>query len=246
MSLAPDELVPLIIALAGAGSFLRRDEQGAQLLRTALAGRAIEETLALHNALPYSADTPPVVRTGLAAIAQRPYPEVAALVRKQLMDNPQMLTHGPLMEAIVRNWPPAEVVDLVREVVDIEEGYVVAHVFFALRRPPVGATELLVRLWAEMPAHPMFGQMLPTLYPGDATWEDLTRIIASLHADRPSPLDRAARELAAEIMPLIIRRTSLDTLTSVGDRLARRGLSPTRIFEPYTDLLVPDFALEDD
>ncbi|MEV7982331.1 hypothetical protein [Streptomyces sp. NPDC086519] len=242
LSLGPEKLLPLINALIRSGPLLNRAEQGAQLLRVALAGRTAEDTLELQYRLDHRAETPPVVRDAIAAIAQRPYAEVVALVRRQLTDNPRLLTHGLLMETIVRKWPPAEVIDLVRKTMDIEGAYVVGHVFFALPTPPADQTELLVRLWATAPSHPWISDSLSRLYPAGASSDDLAQIIKDLHADWPAPLDRAARELADQIMPLIIARTPLQDLSAISDSLTLAGLSPESVFEPYRRLLVPDFV----
>lgn len=43
------------------------------------------------------------------------------------------------------------------------------------------------------------------------------------------------------VMPLIIRRESLAALDLIAGGLADRRFSPARIFEPYRDLLTPDF-----
>ncbi|MEU9412128.1 hypothetical protein AB0E08_41440 [Streptomyces sp. NPDC048281] len=242
LALGPEELLPLIDALIGSGPLLNRAEQGAQLLRVALAGRTAEDALNLQYRLDRGAGTSPVVRDAIAAIAQRPYAEMVALVRRQLTDNPRLLTHGLLIETIVRKWPPAEVIDLVRETMGIEDAYVVGHVFFALPTPPADQTELLIRLWDTMPAHWWFDEALSSLYPAGAGSDDLARIIQDLHADWPAPLDRAARELAAQIMPLIIVRTPLGTLSAISDLLIQAGLSPESVFEPYRRLFLPDFA----
>ncbi|WP_369213163.1 hypothetical protein [Streptomyces flavofungini] len=241
LSAPTGELVPLILALLDAGTFLNRAEQGAQLLRSALAGRTVSDVLDLHNRLAHHDDCPPVVREGLAAIAQRSYADVVALVRRQLQDNPRPLTHGVLVESIVRNWPPDEVVALVREVVDIEDGYIVGQIFFALPIPPADEIALLVRLWAALPAHGWFAEMLPTRYPAGRGIDDLTTVIAELHAPWPPPLRGAAGELAAQIMPLIVGRTPLEHLGYIGEDLARRGLSREQILTPYTEPLVPAF-----
>ncbi|MFJ8495881.1 hypothetical protein ACIRBZ_47305 [Streptomyces sp. NPDC094038] len=169
---------------------------------------------------------------------------LAALVRRQLADTPRLLTHGLLVETIVRKWPPAEVIDLVRETMHIEDAYGVGRVFFALPTPSADQTELLIRLWDTMPAHWWFDEALPRPCPAGAGSDDLARIITDLHADWPAPLDRAARELAAPIMPLIIVRTPLGALSTISDLLIRAGLSPESVFEPYRRLFLPDFAQE--
>ncbi|MFE6195022.1 hypothetical protein [Streptomyces sp. NPDC057838] len=241
LSLAPQELASVIFGLIRAGRFMRREEQGAQLLRAALAGRPTWDVLALHNLLAHwDSDTPQLVRRALSAIAQRPRADVLALLREQLMDNPRVLTHSALMEAIVREWPPDEVVSLVEELIDIADGYIGWWVFWALPTPPANQTELLVRLWTVLP-HMYFGEALPVLY-ANVNSSTLTTLLTDLHAQWPPPLDKAARELAAEIMPLIIRRTTVETLDLVSVKLSRLGLSPVQIFEPYRDLLVPTFA----
>ncbi|MFD9823193.1 coiled-coil domain-containing protein [Streptomyces violascens] len=241
LSLAPKELTSMILALTRAGRFMQREEQGAQLLRAALAGRKTSDVLAVHNLLANrDSDTPRLVRRALSAIAQRPYADVLALLRDQLMDNPRVLTHSALMEAIVREWPPEEVVSLVEQLMDIEDGDIGWWVFWALPTPPANQTELLVRLWNVLP-HKYFSEALPVLYKeGDSS--TLTTVLAALHAELPPPLDSAARGLAAEVMPLIIRRTTVETLDLVSEGLSRLGLSPVQIFEPYRDLLVPTFA----
>lgn len=241
LSLAPRELAPLVLALIEAGRFLRREEQGAQLLRAALAGRTTSDVVVIHNLLAHGgSDTPHLVRRGLSAIAQRPFADVVALLREQLVDNPRVLTHSALMEAIVREWPPDEVVALVEELRDIDDCYIGWQIFWALPTPAVEETELLVRLWIVLPSM-QFIEMLPGLY-RESDSSGLVKVLVALHADWPPPLDDAARELTAEIMPLLIRTTSLETLNLVSQGLARRGFSPQRIFEPYRDLLVPNFA----
>lgn len=63
-----------------------------------------------------------------------------------------------------------------------------------------------------------------------------------LHADWPPPLDNAARRLRILIMPRLIRRLPVQDLTGISDRLTDSGFSPSQIFQPYRDLLIPEFA----
>ncbi|WP_123966777.1 hypothetical protein [Streptomyces sp. TLI_185] len=243
LALPLEELTALILALLEADSLLRRNEQGAQLLRAALAQRPVDDVLALHDALSRMDDPPQVVRDALAAIAQRPYADVVALARKHIEGPTVRRDRSALLTAVVRKWPPERVVDLVMELVDIDDGAIVWQVFFALPTSPARQTELLVRLWAALPSHEYFHEMLPVTYPRDGGVRPLAATIAALHVEWPPLLDRAADELRREVMPLIIRQTPVGDLDHLSKRLSERGLSPERIFAPYADLLVPDFVV---
>ena len=130
-----------------------------------------------------------------------------------------------VIQAVAREWPT-------------EENGLGWLLLGALPQPPFAQTELLLHLWTKLPST-YFGEMLPGRYQGNG--KDLTDAIAALHRAWPPPLDHAARELAAMVMPLIIRRESLAALDLIAGGLADRRFSPARIFEPYRDLLTPDF-----
>lgn len=165
-----EELVPLVGALIKAGTFLNRAEQGAQILRVALAGRTDTDTVALHNEILAGDDIPPILRKGLASLAQRPYSDVVALLRKQLAGNSRPLRISPMMEAIVRTWPPGVVVDLAKDVGSIKYRDLVGPIFEALPVPPTGHTELLVRLWDAVEMNHYHDEHLLRLYPAGEAW----------------------------------------------------------------------------
>lgn len=238
LSLPPDELAPLVASLAKTAGPVRRAEQGAQMLLAAVLLRTPSDVYALTRLLITSGDDlPRVVRQGLAAFGRRPRADVVDYLRTP-EDRTGARTH--LLEAVILKWPVDEILALVDEF--IEEGDEDARfgwmLLDALPRPPFAQTELLLRLWPRLPRG-YFVEMLPILYPGGR--EPLANVIAALHEEWPPPLDGAARELAAEVMPLIIRRESLDALDWIAGRLANRQLSPESIFEPYRDLLAPSF-----
>ncbi|MFF7206263.1 hypothetical protein [Streptomyces sp. NPDC008141] len=237
-SLDARELGPVILAVLDAKDFQGRARQGAQMLHAALWDRPASDIVALNESMHLDDGIRfPAVRTAFTVLAKRrPYEDVLAMLKEMLGRGARDLHTGILFEACVQNRTPTEVADLVAELRAVDDviGFVV---FTALRVPPVGHTELLVRLRNVLdPGH--FGEMLPTLYREPTS--DLTGHIAELHQPWPDGLDAAARELRADVMPLIIRGASLDTLAVIETRLQRRGLSADEIFGPYAGLF-PQF-----
>ncbi|WP_030619578.1 hypothetical protein [Streptomyces fulvoviolaceus] len=242
LSLPPDELAPLVLALAKTPGPVPRAEQGAQMLLAAVLLRTPADVYALTRLLTASGDDlPRTVRWGVAAFARRPRADVVDYLRVQ-MPHDRMGSHTHVLGAVISEWPVDEVLALVDDLMVIEDGDENTQfgwmLLAAFPRPPFAQTELLLRLWTTLPRM-YLGEMLPSLYQGDSY--ELADVIVSLHKEWPPPLDGAARELAAEVMPLIIRRESLEGLDVIADRLAKRQLSPERIFEPYRGLLSPNF-----
>ncbi|MEW1926778.1 hypothetical protein [Streptomyces sp. NPDC088360] len=222
-SLDARELGPVILAVLNAKESEHRARQGAQMLHAALYDRPASDIVALNEFLHVEDGMRlPAVRTAFRVLAeQRPYADVLAMLKEILGHGARGLHTGILLEACVRYRTPAEVADLVCELKAVDDviGFVV---FTALRVPPLGHTELLVRLRSVLdPGH--FTEMLPTLYRESTS--DLADHIAELHQPWPDGLDVAAQELRDDIMPLIIRGASLDTLAVIETRLQRRGLS---------------------
>ncbi|MFC9294567.1 hypothetical protein ACFTWH_14170 [Streptomyces sp. NPDC057011] len=235
LSLEPEALAPLILALLDAGQpGMGRRQQGAQMLHEVLWTRPPSEVATLYQLMPYHRDeAPDVLRTAFRVAAQRPYADVVALVRELLETAPRHLYNSVLFEAIVRERPPAEVVDLVIALKGVADHGIDFTVFTGLPVPPIGHTELLVRLRAALGLGP-FVEMLPGLY--DDSTPDLADQIAELHGPWPDSLATAAENLRADVMPLIIRRTTLDILERITERLVGRGLSVAEVFGPYADL----------
>lgn len=241
LGLPPAELAHLVLALAKIPGSMRRSEQGAQMLLAAVLLRPPADVLALTDQLGMVGDElPRVVRHGVEAFVRRPQADVVAYLR----DGQGHRASPPyVLEAVVREWPA----DRVLALLDLDDGQgesVFAWLLLAaLPRPPFAQTELLLHLWTRLP-HGHFMEMMPVLYDGD--WKEMATVIARLHHDWPPPLDRAARELAAEVMPLVIRRESLARLDLIADALTGEGLSPEEIFAPYKHLLTPEFMTPPD
>ncbi|MGA5811071.1 hypothetical protein ACPC39_33810 [Streptomyces cellulosae] len=236
-SLDARELGPVILAMLDAKDSEYRARQGAQMLHAALWDRPPSDVVALNESLHVENGVRfPAVRTAFRVLAKRPYEDVLAMLKELLGNGARGLHTGILFEACVRYRTPVEVADLVAELRAVDDviGFMV---FAALPVPPVGYTELLVRLRNVLePSH--FGEMLPTLYREPTS--DLAGHIADLYRPWPEGLDAAARELRDDVMPLIIRGASLDTLSVIETQLQRRGLSAGDIFGPYADLF-PQF-----
>lgn len=242
-SLSPEELAPLVLALTKESGPMQRAEQGAQMLLAAVLLRTPSDVLSLAVQLAGVGDElPRMVQSGITAFVRRPRADVTDYLREQLGRGPRLSVHNNfVIRAVVREWPTEEILALVDELWDEgdQEGDFGWLFFVALPRPPFAQTELLLHLWTKVP-RVYFGEMLPSLYQGE--WKELTDAVAALYRAWPPPLDRAARELATEVMPLIIRRESLAGLDLIAGGLAAdHRLSPAQIFEPYRDLLTPDF-----
>lgn len=242
LALPPEELAWLVLALTMRRGPVWRTEQGAQMLLAAVLRRTPSDVLALTGQLAGLGDElPRMVRSGIAAFVRRPRADVTDYLREQLAQGAHLSVHNNLViQAVAREWPTEEILALVDELGDgnTEENGFGWLLLGALPQPPFAQTELLLHLWTKLPSM-YFGEMLPGRYQGNG--KDLTDAIAALHREWPPPLDHAARELAAIVMPLIIRRESLAALDLIAGGLADRRLSPARIFEPYRDLLTPDF-----
>ncbi|MFF4043886.1 hypothetical protein [Streptomyces sp. NPDC001816] len=237
-SLDPERLGRLVLDLLNAKDAENPAELaklGAQMLHEALWHRPPSDVVALYTSMPYMrGEAPEVVRRAFRVAAQRPYAEVVAVVRELMTEAPRHLYgDSVLFQAIVQDRPPAEVVTLVTELKGVSETGIDFAVFAGLPVPPVGHTELLVRLRAVLGPMP-FGEMLPGLYQ-ESDYE-LAAHIAELHGPWPDELSVAADALRAEVMPLIIRGTTLGWFESIVRRLERMGLSPEEIFAPYADL----------
>ncbi|WP_332880926.1 hypothetical protein [Streptomyces sp. NBC_00564] len=237
-SLDARALGPVILAVLDAKDSEYRARQGAQMLQAALWDRPASDIVALNESLHVEDGVRfPAVRTAFRVlVTRRPYDDILAMLKDMLRHGARDLHTGILFEACVQYRTPTEVADLVAELRAVDDviGFVV---FTALRVPPVGHTELLVRLRNVLdPGH--FGEMLPTLYREPAS--DLASHIAELHRPWPDGLDAAARALRDDVMPLIIRGSSLDTLAVIETRLQRSGLSAEEIFGPYAGLF-PQF-----
>lgn len=241
VSLPPKQLAPLLIALATGA--MQRSEHGAQMLLAAVLLRSPSDVLSLTSLIDDGGnDLPQTLQRGLAAFARRPRADVSRYLREQLVDRPRMASHS-VVDALVREWPAEDVLALTDELMVIEDGVFGWTLLGALPQPPIVQTELLLGLWSKLP-RVYFAEALPSLYQG--TWQELASVIANLHRDWPPPLDRAARELAADVMPLILRRESLDGIDAIARALAMYKLSPERIFEPYKEMLTPGFTTWDD
>ncbi|MEU3290431.1 hypothetical protein [Streptomyces longwoodensis] len=232
------ELGPVILTVLNAKDSEYRAGQGAQMLHAALWDRPLSDIVALNESMHVKNGARfPAVRTAFRVLAKRrPYEDILAMLRELLGHGARGLHTGILFEACVQYRTPTEVAALVAELraVDDAIGFIV---FTALPVPPVGHTELLVRLRSVLePVH--FGEMLPALYREPTS--ELAGHIAELHQSWPDGLDAAARELRDDVMPLIIRGASLDTLAVIETRLQRRGLSAGEIFGLYADLF-PQF-----
>ncbi|MFF4542479.1 hypothetical protein [Streptomyces aureus] len=233
-SLDARELGPVILSVLDAKDSERRALQGAQMLHAALWDRPASDIVALNESMHVEDGVRfPAVRTAFRVMAmQRPYNDVLAILKEMLGHSARDLHTGMLFNACVQYRTPTEVADLVAELRTVDD-VIGLVVFNALRVPPVGHTELLVRLRSVLGPAP-FGEMLPALYREPTS--DLADHIAELHRPWPDGLDAAARELRDDVMPLLIRRASLDTLALIETRLQRRGLSADKIFSPYADL----------
>ncbi|MDV9170302.1 hypothetical protein R6V09_09150 [Streptomyces sp. W16] len=240
LSMPTEELARLVLVLTEISGPMRA-EQGAEMLLAALLLRAPSDVLALTVQLADVGEVlPRLVRSGITAFVRRPRADVADYLREQLGQGRRLIRQNSLViQAVVREWPTEEILALVEELEDgdDEESHFVRLLFSALPRPPLAQTELLLHLWTKLPST-YFGETLPGVYQGD--WKDLADAVAALHREWPPPLDRAARELAAAVMPLIIRGESLAVLNLIADELAAHQLSPERIFEPYRALLAPE------
>ncbi|MFI6617364.1 hypothetical protein [Streptomyces sp. NPDC050528] len=243
LALPPAELAPLVLALTTWSGPVRRAEQGAQMLLAAVLRRPAGDVLSLTVQLAAVGDElPRLVRSGIAAFVQRPRADVTDYLREQLDQGHRPSGHNShIIQTVVREWPTKEILALVDELRDEDEQNDIRLdwlLFEALPKPPIAQTELLLHLWARLPRMYLF-EMLPVMYRGD--WQDLADAVTALHQKWPPPLDRAAQELAAKVMPLIIHRESATKLDRIASVLAEHQLSPERIFEPYRDLLIPEF-----
>jgi hypothetical protein len=243
LALPPAELAPLVLALTTRSGPVRRAEQGAQMLLAAVLRRPPGDVLSLTVQLAGVGDElPRLLRSRIAAFVQRPRADVTDYLREQLDQGHRPSVHNShVIQTVVREWPTEETLALVDELRDEDEQNDIRLdwlLFEALPQPPIAHTELLLHLWVKLPRMYLF-EMLPVMYRGD--WQDLADAVTALHGNWPPPLDRAARELAAKVMPLIIRRESATKLNRIASVLADHQLSPDRIFEPYRDLLIPEF-----
>ncbi|WP_234477285.1 hypothetical protein [Streptomyces sp. MBT65] len=242
LSLPTEELARLVLALTTRSGPMRRAEQGAQMLLAAALRRTPSDVLSLAVHLAGVGDElPRMVRSGITAFVRRPRADVTDYLREQLDQGRRLSVHNNfVIHAVVREWPTEEILALVDELWDGDgqESDFGWLLFGALPRPPFAQTELLLHLWTKVP-RVYFGEMLSGVYQGE--WKELADAVAALHREWPPPLDRAARELAAEVMPLIIRRESLEGLDLIARGIAVHQLSPELVFEPYRALLTPEF-----
>ncbi|WP_329255435.1 hypothetical protein OG223_30425 [Streptomyces sp. NBC_01478] len=243
LSLPPEKLAPLVLALTARSGSMRRAEQGAQMLLAAVLRRTPGDVLSLTVELVGACDElPRLVRSGITAFVQRPRADVTDYLREQLDQGRRLsVRNSHVIQTVVREWPTKETLALLDELRDEDEQNDTRLdwlLFDALPQPPIAQTELLLHLWVKPPRVYLF-EMLPVMYKGD--WQDLADVVAALHRKWPPPLDRAARELAAEVMPLIICRESATELDRIASVLADQELSPDQIFGPYRDLLIPRF-----
>lgn len=244
LSLPPEELAWLVLALTMTRGPTWRAEQGAQMLLAAVVQRTPSDVLALTAQLAdVGANLPRVVRSGIIAFVRRPRADVTDYLREQVGQGYYPSAHNNLViRAVVREWPTEKILALVDELRDAgsEKN---SHDFGmllidALPQPPFAQTELLLHLWTKLP-HLDLDERLPGVYHGES--KELADAVAALYQEWPPPLDRAARELASAVMPQLIRRESLASLDMIARGLAEHQLSPERIFAPYRDLLTPDF-----
>ncbi|MEW1778193.1 hypothetical protein [Streptomyces sp. NPDC086777] len=243
LALPPEELAPLVLALARTSGSMQRAEQGAQMLLAAVLERTPGDVLSLTNLLAEVGDElPRRLRWGIAAFVRRPKADVTDYLRGQLALGRRMSVHNDhVIGAVVRELPTDEILALVDELYEPaagEESDFGWLLFQAIPQPAIDQTELLLHLWSKLPRL-YFTEMLPGLYRGN--WKEVSAAVAALHQEWPPPLDRAAREMSAQVMPEIIRRESVSGLDSIAGRLTRLGLSPERIFAPYRKLLTPEF-----
>lgn len=166
-------------------------------------------------------------------MAGRSRADVTDILRKQLSDNPRVLTDSPFLNTIVRDWSPAEVIELIEELTDEPEGEnFIWQVFHSLPTPPAAFTELILHLWVAVPKV-FFDELIPLMYGGDQSSRETAAIIIGLHQEWEPPLDSAARELIDRVIPVIINQTPIGDFEHIGLYLYQAGINVEEIFAPY-------------